>query len=681
MPEIRKSRFVIILLAALLSIASILITIFSLRNGLVDVYPYLYLVPVILVAYAWPRMGIYFTIVLGWLYLGTVYMYGALDLHLLASSSIWFYIFVSLGVLISAYTNELAKQRTFRDIFMSSQSGIFTFDLETLRIQQHNIRLNNLLGYDERELDDKKLSDIWESPGEMNALISRIRSGSAVNDAETVFAKKDGSRVWCQITMSCSTENLVTTSVADISERKKVCDQLRETELQYQMLFDRAGDAIVIHDRSGLILAANRIACQRSGYSAEELKTMHFTDLDLASCAEKTRISLRELEHKGFLIYETIHHYRSGTKIPTEISSSLIEFRGRPAVISIIRDISERKRAEAQIREREQRFRKTGELIPYGVWIADAAGQFTYCSDSFLALLDMKLEECAHFGWMKRLSPEDAERTKNDWIETVRTGGFWDYEYRLFDKAGGEHFVLSRGSPLRDGTGTILSFVGIHLDITDRRRYENQLEESLREKEVIIKEVHHRVKNNMQVISGFLQLQSNYISDPESAEKLNECQRRVRSMALVHEKLYQSRHLGFINVAEYIKSLVSELQEAYVVQADIRFEVNVENVNINLDTAIPCGLIINELLTNSLKYAFKGRASGTVKISLNLSPDHRFTLKAGDDGTGLPANFDLHSTATLGMQLVQVLVRQLGGEIAIVSQQGTSFVITFPEKF
>jgi hypothetical protein len=152
-------------------------------------------------------------------------------------------------------------------------------------------------------------------------------------------------------------------------------------------------------------------------------------------------------------------------------------------------------------------------------------------------------------------------------------------------------------------------------------------------------------------------------------------------MALVHEKLYQSRHLGFINVAEYIKSLVSELQEAYVVQADIRFEVNVENVNINLDTAIPCGLIINELLTNSLKYAFKGRASGTVKISLNLSPDHRFTLKAGDDGTGLPANFDLHSTATLGMQLVQVLVRQLGGEIAIVSQQGTSFVITFPEKF
>jgi two-component sensor histidine kinase len=152
-------------------------------------------------------------------------------------------------------------------------------------------------------------------------------------------------------------------------------------------------------------------------------------------------------------------------------------------------------------------------------------------------------------------------------------------------------------------------------------------------------------------------------------------------MALVHEKLYQSKHLGFINVAEYIKSLTSELQESYVVQTEVKFEVDVENININLDTAIPCGLIINELLTNSLKYAFKGKSSGTLGISLHLSPDHQFTLKVSDDGVGLPTNFDIKSTATLGMQLVQVLVRQLGGEIRITSQQGTTFTITFPEKF
>jgi two-component sensor histidine kinase len=291
------------------------------------------------------------------------------------------------------------------------------------------------------------------------------------------------------------------------------------------------------------------------------------------------------------------------------------------------------------------------------------------------------LEECRDFAWMKRLSPEDAERMKNDWIETVKTGGFWDYEFRIVDKDHQEHSVLSRGSPIYDSTGKIISFVGIHLDVTDRRQYKDRLEASLREKEVIIKEIHHRVKNNMQVISGFLQLQSDYIKDPESIEMLNECQRRVRSMALVHEKLYQSRTLGFINVAEYIRDLAAELKESCVVQADIKFEVDVENININLDTAVPCGLIINELLTNSLKYAFKGKSSGTISLSLHLSPDHRFTLKVSDDGVGLPPDFDLRSKTTLGMQLVHVLVRQLGGEITLTSHQGTTVVITFPEKF
>ncbi|MGA7628372.1 MAG: PAS domain S-box protein [Methanoregula sp.] len=681
MAEISRSRLIIIIVAALLTLSTLLITIFSLKSGVVDVYPYLYIVPVILVAYEYPRSGVYFTIILGWLYLGLVYFYGAFNVQLLASSSVWFYVFVSLGVLISAYTNEIVRQRKYLDIFVNSQSGIFTFDLESQKIQQHNARLDHILGYESGDLDNREISILWDKPDVMHTLISRIRQDRAVNDAEIEFVKKDGSRVWAQVTASLTVENLVVCFVADISERKNVSDKLRESEVQYQLLFDQAGDAIVIHNMDGIILDANKIACQSSGYSLDELKKMRIMDLGISPCAERTRANIKEMEVKGSLIYETIHRNRFGSEIPTEISSSRIDYHGHPAVICIIRDISERKRAETSIREREQRFRMTGELIPYGVWICDASGQFTYCSESFLALIGMKQEDCKNHAWMRQLSPEDAERTKNDWMQTVQTGGFWDYEYRIFDKTGQEHFILSRGSPIRDSSGKITSFVGIHLDITDRRQYENQLETSVREKEVIIKEVHHRVKNNMQVISGFLQLQTNYIKDPESAEKLEECQRRVRSMALVHEKLYQSKHLGFINVAEYLKSLTSELQESYVVQTEVKFEVDVENININLDTAIPCGLIINELLTNSLKYAFKGRSSGTLGISLHLSPDHRFTLKVSDNGTGLPKNFDLKSTATLGMQLVQVLVRQLGGEITITSQQGTTFTITFPEKF
>jgi two-component sensor histidine kinase len=227
----------------------------------------------------------------------------------------------------------------------------------------------------------------------------------------------------------------------------------------------------------------------------------------------------------------------------------------------------------------------------------------------------------------------------------------------------------------------VISWVGIHLEITERRRYENRLEASLREKEVIIKEVHHRVKNNMQVISGFLQLQSNYLSDPVAIEKLNESQRRVKTMALVHEKLYQSKSLEFINTAEYIRSLVSDLMDSYAVDTAVDVKVDVDNVSVNLDTAIPCGLIINELMTNCLKYAFKGRTTGNISLDLHLGADHTFTLIVADDGAGLPPDYDARSTATLGTQLVQVLVRQLGGEMKVTSENGARFEIVFPEKF
>jgi two-component sensor histidine kinase len=241
--------------------------------------------------------------------------------------------------------------------------------------------------------------------------------------------------------------------------------------------------------------------------------------------------------------------------------------------------------------------------------------------------------------------------------------------------------VLSRGAPHKDAAGKITSWVGIHLDITERKRYEERLEASLREKEVVIKEVHHRVKNNMQVISGFLELQSNYIEDPVAIEKLIESQRRVRTMALVHEKLYQSKSLVAINAAEYIKSLIADLMDSYSVSTPVDVSVDVDDVNITLDMAIPCGLIINELVTNSLKYAFRGRSEGKISLLLHHQEDHTFSLVVQDDGVGLPPDFETRSAASLGMQLVGVLVHQLGGEMKSNSDHGTRFTIVFPEKF
>jgi two-component sensor histidine kinase len=152
-------------------------------------------------------------------------------------------------------------------------------------------------------------------------------------------------------------------------------------------------------------------------------------------------------------------------------------------------------------------------------------------------------------------------------------------------------------------------------------------------------------------------------------------------MALVHEKLYQSKSLVAINAAEYIKSLISDLTDSYSISTPVDVSVDVDNVNITLDMAIPCGLIINELVTNSLKYAFSGRSKGKLTLTMHHQETHTFSLVVQDDGIGLPPDFEVRKTASLGMQLVGVLVHQLGGEMKTESDHGTRFTIEFPEKF
>ena len=659
----------------------IVVTFFSLSSGILEVFPYLYILPIILLARLHPRFAIYFTIVLGWIYLGLVYFYGPHDIRLFATSVAWFYIFVTIGVVISSMADSLKQDKIFREIFTNSQAGIFTFDLETGRIKEINKRAAQMFGYEPDELRTTLISKIWPDAQEREGFISRLKAEHQITDIEVVFSRKDEKSLWALFTASIGTESLVICSALDITERKRMKDVIDESEIRYRTLFDSASDAIFIHDLDGRIFEANQIACDRLGYTREEIVTLNLKDLDDSAYIGMQDNLIKNLHEPVTTIFESVHLGKDGRLTPVEVSSRSIQYRGGQSIMSMVRDITERKQAEVAVRESEKRYRMVGELIPYGVWMCDAQGSFTFLSVSFLDLLGLTLPECGEFGWVQRLPQVDRERTISDWRQCVQTGCIWDYEYRIIDRAGKEHFILSRGSPLYDERERVISWVGIHLDITERRRYENRLEASLREKEVIIKEVHHRVKNNMQVISGFLQLQSNYISDPVAIEKLNESQRRVKTMALVHEKLYQSKSLEFINTSDYIKSLVSDLMDSYAINPEVDVQVNVDNVSVNLDTAIPCGLIINELMTNCLKYAFKGRTTGNISLDLHLGADHKFTLIVADDGAGLPVDYDARSTATLGTQLVQVLVRQLGGEMKVTSENGARFEIVFPEKF
>ena len=258
-------------------------------------------------------------------------------------------------------------------------------------------------------------------------------------------------------------------------------------------------------------------------------------------------------------------------------------------------------------------------------------------------------------------------------------------------------------SPFKGGRGIyddgkIQGIVCVVRDITERKRAEEQIKASLEEKEVLLREIHHRVKNNLQVIASLLNLQEKDIEDKRLNEVFNNCRDRIFAMALVHDKLYQSENLANINFGEYIEALANTLFQTYRITGNIALKMDVEDVSLGIDSAIPCGLILNELISNSLKHAFPGDREGEIRIALHAEglrmearveaddgtasdSDGKITLIVSNNGVEFPEDLDFRNTESLGLQLVTLLAEdQLDGTIELDRSSGTAFKITFDAK-
>jgi two-component sensor histidine kinase len=245
----------------------------------------------------------------------------------------------------------------------------------------------------------------------------------------------------------------------------------------------------------------------------------------------------------------------------------------------------------------------------------------------------------------------------------------------ILDSHGNEHVYDVIKVPLYHPDSTRKGLVVFGRDITDRKHVEDQLKSSLKEREVLLKEVHHRVKNNMQVISSLLGLHMQKSHDPEVIRLLQETEARERSMALVHEKLYESEKLGAVPFKKYLEELTSSLVSHH--RGDpVEMNLNLENVSLGIGCAVPAGLIVNELVTNCLSHAFSRGTAGRIDIALRKTGD-RCTLTVGDNGSGFPGDIDYRTASTLGLQLVTTLTDQLCGTIDLQTGQGTEWTISF----
>jgi PAS domain S-box-containing protein len=307
-------------------------------------------------------------------------------------------------------------------------------------------------------------------------------------------------------------------------------------------------------------------------------------------------------------------------------------------------------------------------------WRMDiATGEITVSEDHLRAL---GLRSAGRDLLVSHIHPSDRERVVQAFRASSQGLVPLDVEFRAMLGSGDPVWFAAYGRPMIDADGRPTLIVGINLDITERKRTEDAVRTSLREKEILLKEVHHRVKNNMQIISSLLFLQSSYVRDPYDVELFRESQLRVKSMATVHERLYRSEDLSSIEFGEYVRTITAELLASYS-RPGVVLTTSVDDVRFGVDIAIPCGLLITELVTNAIKHAFPEGRDGRISIEGSRTAG-TMHLSVSDDGVGYPEDVDFSGGETLGVMLIRGLTDQLDGTIALDRTGGSRVMITFP---
>jgi PAS domain S-box-containing protein len=487
-----------------------------------------------------------------------------------------------------------------------------------------------------------------------------------------------------------------------IQQRKEMENTLRESEEKYRTLFETDPNYTLLIETDGIIQDVNKATSDITSLSREELIGKHFIELELA-IPEDIPVYVENITQilKGEQIkpFESQFRDKNGKIRWGFITlTPIIKDKSISSIMAIISDVTDRKVAEnllkteikegkkmeKALRESEERYSITIDAINDGLWDWDVSSGDVFFSNNYYKMLGYDPGEfpANHESWRLLVHPDDIDSLEKQFQESIKLGRKFEIDLRIKTKSGKWLCVSTRGKEIeKDSTGNPIRIVGTLRDRTERVNAEKKIKESLEEKEILLKEIHHRVKNNLMIISSLLNLQSGYIKDKASQDIFKESQNRARSMAMIHERLYQSTDLKRIDFGEYISSLATELFHTY--EADpglIKLKIKVDNIFLDINTAIPLGLIVNELITNSLTHAFPKGKWGKINVDFHSKDDHyEFTVK--DNGIGFPKDIDFQNTNSLGLQIVNSLTDQIDGKIKLDRTTGTEFKITFKELY
>lgn len=450
-----------------------------------------------------------------------------------------------------------------------------------------------------------------------------------------------------------------------------------------------AANGVLITDANGSIIWVNAAVTALTGYSEAELLGQNLRILKSGVQDEAFYRNLWTTILEGQVWRgEIINRRKDGSRYTEEMTiTPVLDGTGNNSnFIAIKQDVTERNKVQEALRVSETRYRRLFETAQDGILLLDSkTAAITDANPFLIKLLGYTLEEMQGKKLWEIGPFRDLGASRNA-FQSLQEGGYIRYENLPLETKSGVAMEVEfvSNSYLADGKKVIQCNIR---DITSRRQaerardaHEKALSAALAAKQVLLQEVHHRVKNNLQIISSLLNLEAESL--PEGMRKtLDDSGRRVRSMALVHEQLYGHEDLGELDFAEYTKSLATDLFSAYSVDSGkVRLRLELERALLGMDQAIPCGLILNELMTNSLKYAFPESRSGEILVELHSQANSQVTLRVADNGVGLPLGFDWKQSNSLGLRIVQILTRQIKGNLHYEEGAGCDFTLTFAKR-
>ncbi|CAA9889357.1 hypothetical protein METHB2_10197 [Candidatus Methylobacter favarea] len=455
-------------------------------------------------------------------------------------------------------------------------------------------------------------------------------------------------------------------------------------EHRFRQAVESAPYAIVMVNETGAIVAVNSQTETSFGYSRIELFGQPVEIL----VPERFRSAHFGLRHAYFVVptsrpmgagRDLYGVRKDGSEFPVEIGLSLIDSHDETLVLGTIVDITERKQAMAALKASESDLKEAQRLSGLGGWKWDIrSGEHAWSEETYRIYgRDPALPPALYPEVQQYFTPASWEPLAAAVERCMAEGAPYECDAEVQRPDGTRRWIVARGEAAFGADRQVITLHGTVQDITERKIANGKLKEALNEKEMLLKEVYHRVKNNLQIVSSLINLQARSVKNKETVDLLKQSADRIKAMSLLHEKLYQSKDLASIDFNAYIHSLVEHLLFGYGVQAGkINMSIRIAKVFLDVDTAIPCGLIINELLTNALKHAFPDDRQGEIGIVFRQEGGE-FILVITDNGVGFPAGLNLENSASLGLQLVATLTNQLMGRMQVDQAGGSTFTIRF----